>query len=1250
MLTHFLRNIAIAAFGALAFSAPVAAHHGSEDTMPLLEPGPAATNVSLQGYVDQIVVENQVTGSSRRFPVLAADDGQRFVLAGPGVDNLITGSAIKVSGKQSGRALFPNSVQTIAAGDSRYKLAKSTSAPSYTGVLLLAHADNFDGSPSEFFFALDAGTGRHTRVALAASLGVLKSGMRVAIRGNVAANGELVPESIGIVALADLTKKDTPVVLAAPVTTKYLVIPVKFPTGGTGTLADPWTYGADPFTPAALNTAVFGATGSVQAYYNEVSYGQQLLSGVVANNGSGGFLQAGVAAPACSDYNAIGRAAEDAATAQGAYKFDVNHNPPAPFTGVLYVFNNVPGCGWSGLAYVGYARAWSNDTTNLLVIAHELGHNFGLAHAASLDCGALVIDVATCTSSEYGDPFDVMGNNRAMHFNSAQKAALNWLPAGSVSTHTSGTATYTLSPIESAGGAHYAVKVPASANRTYWIEYRQPIGFDAGLSGFPNNGAQIRVASPFDSLCSGCYDDTEFLDMSPGTAAFTDGALVVGQTYTDTTFNIGINILSQTASTLTIQLTGGGGAPTSTTLASNINPSTSGAVVTFTATVTGTAPSGTVNFTDGGTSIPSCATASVSGSGNARTASCFTSGLAAGAHTIVAIYGGDSGNSGSTSTAVSQLVKSTTNTAVASSANPSIVGASVTFTASVTGLAPTGSVNFTNGGTSITGCSAVALTGSGNTRTAACSTTTLAAGTRSIVGIFSGDSNNVGSTSPTLSQSVGVGTSATSLASSLNPSIVGGSVTLTATVTGTAPTGNVNFKDGATSIAGCAAVTLTGSGNTRTAACSTAAFAVGTHGVTAVYGGDGGNLTSTSTSLSQVVKAVSATGVASSGSPSMVGATVTLTATITGNAPTGNVNFTDGGTSITGCSAMALTGSGNTRTAVCATSALAIGTHSIVAGYGGDSGNSTSTSSTLSQVVNNGVVSKTKYDFNGDGHSDVLWGNASGVYYEWLLNGSAFSAQSLGLPGYTAAGIGDVDGDGKADIVWFSPGTGEVRVWRMNGSAVLGTHLLGTVSAGWTIQGVGDVNGDGKADIVWMNATGQVVAWLSNWNGTTLSYTVRSLGSVGTGWSVAGVADLNGDGIDDIVWFHAPSGSVYAWTLSASGIGSVASIGMVTPGWTIKKVGDFDGDGKADLLWQSGTFNVVWYMDGTSVSAASFLPNVTTDWSIIATGDYDGDGKSDLLWRQSGGSVYQWQLKGRGVAPTVLPVGAIDNSWSALGQ
>ena len=89
-------------------------------------------------------------------------------------------------------------------------------------------------------------------------------------------------------------------------------------------------------------------------------------------------------------------------------------------------------------------------------------------------------------------------------------------------------------------------------------------------------------------------------------------------------------------------------------------------------------------------------------------------------------------------------------TTLASSANPSTAGTGVTFTASVTGLAPTGSVNFIDGSSAIAGCAAVALSGG----SAQCSTSALTQGTHSIVASYSGDANNAASQSALLSQVV----------------------------------------------------------------------------------------------------------------------------------------------------------------------------------------------------------------------------------------------------------------------------------------------------------------------------------------------------------------------------------------------------------------------------------------------------------------------------------------------------------------
>ena len=461
-------------------------------------------------------------------------------------------------------------------------------------------------------------------------------------------------------------------------------------------------------------------------------------------------------------------------------------------------------------------------------------------------------------------------------------------------------------------------------------------------------------------------------------------------------------------------------ATSTSVVVSSKNPSTFGASVTFTATIAGSSPTGSVNFKDGGSSIAGCSAVALAGSGNSRTAACTTSTLTVATHSIVAAYGGDAGNNASNSATLSQVVNSAgpapTTTTLASSKNPSTAGTSVTFTATVVGSNPTGSVNFKDGASSITGCSAVALTGSGNSKTAQCGSSALTAATHSITAAYAGDAGNAASTSAALSQVVNKATSTTTVVGSKNPSTFGTNVTFTATVSGFAPTGSLNFKDGANSISGCSAVTLVGSGNSRTAACTTGALSVATHSITTAYAGDTGNVASTSAALLQVVSTSglppTTTTLASSKNPSTLGTSVTFTATVSGTNPTGSVNFKDGASSITGCSAVALAGSGNTKTAACTTSSLTAATHSITAAYGGDAGNAASTSAALSQVVNtvggsinvalasNGGVASASSSYStafpvsaiiNNERTGVNWGNGGGwndstanAYPDWV--------------------------------------------------------------------------------------------------------------------------------------------------------------------------------------------------------------------------------------------------------------------------
>ncbi len=300
-----------------------------------------------------------------------------------------------------------------------------------------------------------------------------------------------------------------------------------------------------------------------------------------------------------------------------------------------------------------------------------------------------------------------------------------------------------------------------------------------------------------------------------------------------------------------------------------------------------------------------------------------------------------------------------TTTVVSSSANPSVFGQTVTFTATVTAVSgtPTGTVQFMANSSVISGCSAVALS-SGQ---ATCTTSALSLGSNSIVATYSGGSGFSGS-SGSLTQTVDQENTTTSVSSSLNPSGYGQSVSFTAHVTVVAPgtgtpTGTVQFTIDGSNFG--SAVTLS-SGSATSG--STSTLTEGTHTVTAVYSGSTDFVASTGTlSGGQgVTQATSTTTVASSQNPTVSGQSVTFTATINGEygqiaqrkkahpeTPTGSVTWSTN----TGCSTSSV--SGNPGTATCITSALAVGTDTITATYSGDS-NHGGSSGTLSggQVVN----------------------------------------------------------------------------------------------------------------------------------------------------------------------------------------------------------------------------------------------------------------------------------------------------------
>jgi hypothetical protein len=378
---------------------------------------------------------------------------------------------------------------------------------------------------------------------------------------------------------------------------------------------------------------------------------------------------------------------------------------------------------------------------------------------------------------------------------------------------------------------------------------------------------------------------------------------------------------------------------TSTSVASSLNPSIFSEALTLTATVTTTSgtPTGIVTFYDGGTSI---GTSTLNGSSQATFS---TSTLATGTHSITANYAGDATHAKSTAPVLSLTInQASIGLVVSSGTNPSTWGQSVNLTARLTpqfGGLSTGTVTFIDGTTVLGSVTP-------NNNVATLSVNTLMPGSHSIKASYSGDTNFQAATSTALSQVVSAATTTTVVTSSMNPQLVGQSITFTASVSSQfagVATGSMTFKAGATTLG---TVALSGNQASLTTSYST----TGTRSITAHYSGDTNNAASVSTALSQSVVNIftTVTTLTSSLNPSLVNQAVTLTATVSsagGTLPNGEVITFEKGTTTLGTASLV----GGSASLTITT--LPAGTDTIKASYPGDTSFKASTSAGVAQIV-----------------------------------------------------------------------------------------------------------------------------------------------------------------------------------------------------------------------------------------------------------------------------------------------------------
>ncbi|MEA2538508.1 MAG: hypothetical protein QOF11_2742 [Chloroflexota bacterium] len=303
---------------------------------------------------------------------------------------------------------------------------------------------------------------------------------------------------------------------------------------------------SQPYTPAAAEAVAFGNDNAVAPFFEEEARGAVTVSGDVF-----GWYTIAASKASCADPFSWGTKARAAAVAAGV---DLSS-----YTNVVYAFPRAASCQWAGLGEMPGSRSWNNGAFVLRVVAHELGHNFGVHHASSLSCtsgGSRVSLSSTCTSSEYGDPFTVMGGSSSAHDHATHLGQFGWLPASEIRTVGPGGPYELGSVLDGPAGSDRLLSIARGNGTWFYLDLRSAHGtfFDNFSSSAPAvNGVTIRI-SPDAPSPSWSVVQTQLVDTTPTTATYADAPLAVGQVLTDPVSGLRITTLSAGSGTATVSV------------------------------------------------------------------------------------------------------------------------------------------------------------------------------------------------------------------------------------------------------------------------------------------------------------------------------------------------------------------------------------------------------------------------------------------------------------------------------------------------------------------------------------------------------------------------------------------------------------------------------------------------------------------------------------------------------------------------
>jgi gliding motility-associated-like protein len=287
-------------------------------------------------------------------------------------------------------------------------------------------------------------------------------------------------------------------------------------------------------------------------------------------------------------------------------------------------------------------------------------------------------------------------------------------------------------------------------------------------------------------------------------------------------------------------------------------------------------------------------------------------------------------------------------------------------------------------------------------------------------------------------------------------------------------------------------------------------------------------------------------------------------------------------------------------------------------------------------------------DLDNDGKADIVTVNDLAGTVSLLRNtsstvGSFSFAPKIDLTAGAssqAMKVGDIDGDGKLDLITVSDGTSQVSVHRnisTVGSLSFQARVSFTTGSTPLYVDFGDLDGDGRTDLAVVNRNSATVSIYRNTGAIgTISFSAKQDFAIGSTPSGVAIGDIDGDGKPEVITANRGSSTVSIFrNISTSGTISLAARVDLASGTGANSVaiGDLDGDGKMDISVANYTARTISLFRNISTSgsitAASFdaradlVNSATITPTYLSLGDVNGDNKADILVGNDAGTLMQ---------------------------